>query len=56
MFIVTKYACSFKAVKSLGFVVSVKIFSCVPYIVLYKTCDPGAGPFLTPVALFEQTW
>ena len=25
-------------------------------IIQYKTCDPGAGPFLTPVALFEQIW
>ena len=21
-------------------------FSCVPYTSLFKTCDPGAGPFL----------
>ena len=25
-----------------------KIFSCFPYISLYKTCDPGAGPILAP--------
>ena len=31
-------------------------FFLFPYIILYKTSDPGAGPFLTPVALFEQTW
>ena len=31
-------------------------FSGLPYIILYKTCDPGAGPFLTPGSLFEQTW
>ena len=43
-------------IKALCFVVSEKFFSCHPYIILYKTCDPGAGPFLTPVALFEQTW
>ena len=30
------------------FVVSEKIFSCLPYIILYKICDPAAGPFLTP--------
>ena len=32
-----------------------KSFSCFLYISLYKTCDPRAGPFLTPRALFEQT-
>ena len=25
-----------------------KIFSCLPYILLYKTCDPRAGPFFYP--------
>ena len=34
-------------IKALCFVVSEKIFSCHPYIILYKACDPGAGPFLT---------
>ena len=34
----------------------VSIFSCFPYMIQYKTCDPGAGQFLTPGALFEQTW
>ena len=29
-------------------------YFCLPYIILYKTCDPGAGPFLTRGALFEQ--
>ena len=35
-------------IKALSFVVSEKkIFSCFPYIMLYQTCDPGVGPFLT---------
>ena len=43
-------------IMALGFVVSEKkIFSCLPYIILYKTCNPRAGFFLTPVALFEHT-
>ena len=28
--------------------VSERIFSCLPYIILYKTCDPGVGPFFDP--------
>ena len=46
-----------KNIKALGFVVSEeKICSCLPYIILHKTCDLGAGPFVTPGSLFEQTW
>ena len=33
-----------------------RFFSCLPYINLYKTCGTWAGPFLTPISLFEQTW
>ena len=33
---------------------SEKIFSCLPYIILYRICDLGAGPFLTPVALLNK--
>ena len=29
-------------------------FLCLPYISLCETCDPGAGQFLNPGALFEQ--
>ena len=29
---------------------------CLPYIILYKTCDLGAGPFLTPGSLFEKNF
>ena len=36
-------------IKALAFVVSdKKIFSCFPYISLYKTCDPGGGPIAGP--------
>ena len=46
--------------QTLGLVVSgKKIFSCFPYISLYKTCDEGGGEgeaFRTSGALFEQTW
>ena len=30
------------------------MMSCLPYIILYKTCDPGARPFFTPGSLFEK--
>ena len=30
--------------------------SCLPYIILYNTCDPWAVSFLTPGSLFVQTW
>ena len=36
--------CYIPNIKALGPVVSdKKIFSCFPYISLYKTCDPGAA-------------
>ena len=31
-------------------------FHVFPYVSLCKICDPWAGPFLAPGALFEQTW
>ena len=44
-------------IKALGPVVSDKqIFSCFPYISLYKNVTPGVGPFLAQGASFEQTW
>ena len=36
-------------IKALDPVVSdKKIFSCIPCISLYKTCDPGGGPIFGP--------
>ena len=31
-------------------------FHVSPYVSFVKNVTPGAGPFLTPGALFEQTW
>ena len=33
-------------INALGLVVLDKMFSCFPYISLYKTCDPKCGPIL----------
>ena len=44
-------------VKALGLVdTDMKIFSCFSLYKPLKNVTPGAGPFLAPVALFEQTW
>ena len=41
-------------IKDLGLKVSdKKIFSCFPNV---KHVTPGAGPFLAPGGLYEQTW
>ena len=41
--------CYITNIKALGFVVSEKkIFTCFPYIKLYKTCDPRGGTIFDP--------